>query len=71
MNIKKILLLSTMYACLFSGSSVHTLYYKAGTVTMSELLEAQSLYRQSRDKYVEAYTHYELKKREYLQLTGR
>ena len=38
---------------------------------MSELLEAQSLYRQSRDKYVEAYTHYELKKREYLQLTGR
>lgn len=50
---------------------LNTDYYKAGTVTMSELLEAQSLYRQSRDKYVEAYTHYELKKREYLQLTGR
>lgn len=50
---------------------LNTDYYKAGTVTMSELLEAQSLYRQSRDKYVEAYTHYELKKREYLQFTGR
>lgn len=50
---------------------LNTDYYKAGTVTMSELLEAQSLYRQSRDKYVEVYTHYELKKREYLQLTGR
>ena len=49
----------------------NTDYYKAGTVTISELLEVQSLYRQSRDKYVEAYTHYELKKREYLQLTGR
>lgn len=35
---------------------LNTDYYKAGTVTMSELLEAQSLYRQSRDKYVEAYT---------------
>ena len=46
-------------------------YYSAGTTTMSELLDAQTLYQQSRDKYVEAYTNYELKKREYLQATGR
>lgn len=46
-------------------------YYSAGTVTMSELLDAQTLYQQSRDKYVEAYTNYELSKREYLQATGR
>jgi outer membrane protein len=46
-------------------------YYSAGTATMSELLDAQTLYQQSRDKYVEAYTNYELSKREYLQATGR
>ena len=46
-------------------------YYSAGTSTMGELLDAQTLYQQSRDKYVEAYTNYELKKREYLQATGR
>lgn len=46
-------------------------YYKAGTCNMSDLLEAQTLYQQSRDKYVESYSMYEIKKREYLQATGR
>ena len=46
-------------------------YYAAGTRTMSDLLEAQTLYRQSRDKYVESYAQYEVKKREYLQATGQ
>lgn len=46
-------------------------YYHAGTCTMSDLLEAQTLYRQSRDNYVESYARYEVKKREYLQTTGR
>ena len=46
-------------------------YYHAGTCTMSDLLEAQTLYQQSRDKYVESYAQYEVKKREYLQATGR
>lgn len=50
---------------------LNTDYYKAGTCTMSDLLDAQTLYQQSRDKYVESYTDYELKKREYLQITGR
>ncbi len=50
---------------------LQTDYYHAGTCTMSDLLEAQTLYRQSRDKYVESYARYEVKKREYLQATGR
>lgn len=50
---------------------LQTDYYHAGTCTMSDLLEAQTLYQQSRDKYVESYSQYEVKKREYLQATGR
>ena len=46
-------------------------YYKAGTSGMSDLLEAQQLYQQSRDKYAEAYSKYEICKTEYLQATGR
>ena len=46
-------------------------FYKAGTTRMSDLLEAQSMFQQSRDGYVDAYTHYQLKKLEYLQATGR
>ena len=50
---------------------LQTDYYHAGTCTMSDLLEAQTLFQQSRDRYVEAYAQYEVKKREYLQSTGR
>lgn len=50
---------------------LNTDYYEAGTCSMSDLLEAQTLYQQSRDSYVEALTNYEIKKREYLQATGR
>lgn len=50
---------------------LNTDYYAAGTCTMSDLLYAQTLYQQSRDKYVEVYTQYEVKKREYLQVTGQ
>lgn len=46
-------------------------YYQAGTCTMSDLLEAQALCQQSRDNYVESYSQYEIKKREYLLATGR
>ena len=35
------------------------------------MLDAQTLYQQSLDKYVEAFANYELKKREYLLATGR
>ena len=50
---------------------LNTDYYQAGTATISDLLDAQTLYQQSRDKYVESVTNYEVKKREYLQATGR
>jgi outer membrane protein len=45
-------------------------YYKAGTSTMSDLLDAQSLYQQSRDKYVEAYAQCKIKQVEYEVATG-
>ena len=50
---------------------LQTDYYHAGTCTMSDLLEAQALYQQSRDLYVESYAQYQVRKREYLQATGR
>lgn len=46
-------------------------YYHAGTTTMSDLLEAQTLFQQSRDKYVETYAQFQIKIVEYLQATGR
>lgn len=45
-------------------------YYKAGTSTMSDLIEAQSLYQQSCDKYAEQYAQYQIKQLEYKQATG-
>ena len=46
-------------------------YYHAGTTTMSDLLDAQTLFQQSRDKYVETYAQFQIKTVEYLQATGR
>lgn len=50
---------------------LNTDYYEAGTASVSDLLDAQTLFQQSRDKYVESLADYEVKKREYLQATGR
>jgi outer membrane protein TolC len=46
-------------------------YYRAGMSKMSDLLDAQMLYQQSRDKWVEAYATFQLKKLEYRQATGQ
>lgn len=46
-------------------------YYRTGTTTMSDLLDAQSMFRQSRDKYVEAFSLYNIKVLEYRQATGQ
>ncbi len=46
-------------------------YYDAGTVTISDLLNAQTLHQQSQDKFVEAYGQFQIKKLSYLQATGR
>jgi len=45
-------------------------YYRAGTTTMSELLDAQSSYQQSRDKYVDAYIDYQENMLKYQQAVG-
>ena len=46
-------------------------YYKAGTVRMSDLLEAQLLYQQARDKHTDAFADYQNKLLEYRLSTGR
>lgn len=46
-------------------------YYHAGTSTMSDLLDAQTMFQQSRDKYIETYAQFKIKAVEYLQATGR
>lgn len=44
-------------------------YYRAGTTTMSDLLDAQSSYQQSRDQYVDAYIDYQQNLLKYRQAT--
>ena len=45
---------------------------RPATCTMSEFARRnKASNQQSRDKYVETYAQYEVKKREYLQVTGR
>lgn len=46
-------------------------YYHVGTVTITDLLKAQTLFRQSHDQFVDAYGDYQIKTVEYLQATGR
>lgn len=46
-------------------------YYRAGTVKLTDLLDAQTFLQQSRDRYVEKYTIYQRKRVEYLLITGR
>lgn len=46
-------------------------FYNAGTITITDLLNAQTLYRQSQDKFVDAYGQFQIKKLTYLQATGR
>lgn len=46
-------------------------YYKAGTVSLSDLLDAQTLFQQSKDRYTEAFASYQVQRLKYLQATGR
>jgi len=45
-------------------------YYRAGTVTMSDLLNAQQQYQQSCDRYSDAYAELQIKISEYKQSVG-
>lgn len=49
---------------------IHRNYYKAGTTTMSNLLEAQLLYQQSLDRRTDAYADLQNKLLEYRQSVG-
>ncbi len=46
-------------------------FYDAGTTTITDLLNAQTLYLQSQDKFTDAYGQFQIKKLSYLQATGR
>lgn len=46
-------------------------YYKAGTSTLTDLLDAQTSLQQARDQYTDSYTDYMVKLTLYLQATGR
>ena len=50
---------------------LNRLYYKAGTVTITDLLKSQTLYRQSHDRFVEATGQYQIDLTKYLIATGR
>ena len=49
---------------------LHRDYYRAGTCSMSDLLETQLLYMQSCDKRTDAYADLQNKLLEYRQATG-
>ena len=46
-------------------------YYQAGTSRMADLLEAQLLYQQARDKHTDAFADLQNKLLEYRQATGQ
>mgnify|MGYP002856072931 FL=1 len=50
---------------------IHRDYYKAGTATMSDLLQAQLLYQQTLDQRTDAFADYQNKVLEYRQAVGQ
>jgi outer membrane protein len=50
---------------------LNTDFYKAGTVALNDLLDAETLLQQSRDQNTEARVNYLVNKTKYLQATGR
>ena len=49
---------------------LHRDFYRAGTATMSDLLEAQTLYQQAMDKHADAHADYRIRLLEYKQAGG-
>lgn len=46
-------------------------FYQAGTITITDLLNAETLMRTAQNKYVDAYGAFQIKQLSYLQATGR
>ena len=45
--------------------------YQAGVRTMSDLLEAETIFQRSRVQFVDSFTTYQVSCAEYLKVTGR
>ncbi|MDE7154009.1 MAG: TolC family protein [Muribaculaceae bacterium] len=50
---------------------LNELYYKAGTITVTDLLKSQTLYRSAHDQYIEAVGNYQVEITKYMIDTGR
>lgn len=50
---------------------LNTNYYKAGTVTLNDLLDAQSLFQKAKDIYVDRYTEYMINLSKYKKTIGK
>lgn len=46
-------------------------YYKVGVSSITDLLEAQTLYKRACDQYIAAYSDYQVKTTEYMKATGQ
>lgn len=51
--------------------SLNEAYYKAGIVNLSDLLEAQALYKGSNDDYIEAFGNFKIQTLKYRQASGQ
>lgn len=68
---KQILLARSSIASAEENMRMNRDFFKAGTVTLTDVLDAQTLLQQSDDKLTEACTGYQLKLTEYKLMTGR
>lgn len=50
---------------------IQNIQYEAGIITMTDLLDAQTLYQRSRDQFVDAYTAHQTARAEYLKAIGK
>ncbi|KAB2814945.1 MAG: TolC family protein, partial [Paludibacter sp.] len=46
-------------------------HYEAGLIQVSDMLDAQAQFQESHNQYIDALTHYQVARINYLQLTGR
>ncbi len=46
-------------------------HYEAGLINVSDMLDAQAQFQESHNQYIDALTHYQVTKVNYLQMTGR
>ncbi|WP_342988628.1 MULTISPECIES: TolC family protein [Bacteroides] len=68
---KQILLAQRSIASAAENMRMNQDFFKAGTVTLTDVLDAQTLLQQSNDQFIEACTEYQLKLTEYKICTNR